>query len=65
MWSNSAPQIGIQISVHDLGLHSDAAMANLNLSNGKFPAKLPFLDEKNYEQWVVQMKVVFHFQDVF
>jgi len=33
-------------------------------NNGNFPANLPILNGKNYDNWCKQMKVVFGFQDV-
>jgi hypothetical protein len=32
--------------------------------NGAFPGNLPILNDKNYDSWCKQMKVVFRFQDV-
>ncbi|CAJ2677087.1 unnamed protein product [Trifolium pratense] len=37
-------------------------MATFN--NGQFPANLPVLDGKNYDNWSKQMKVLFNYQDV-
>ncbi|XP_045828918.1 uncharacterized protein LOC123920669 [Trifolium pratense] len=37
-------------------------MATFN--NGQFPANLPILDGKNYDNWSKQMKVLFNYQDV-
>lgn len=40
-------------------------MVSLRLNNnGNFPANFPVLDGKNYHRWVVQMKVIFRYQDV-
>jgi len=33
-------------------------------SNGNFPASMPVLKGKNYDDWCAQMKVIFLFQDV-
>lgn len=33
-------------------------------SNGSYPANLPVLDGKNFEQWCVKMGVIFGFQYV-
>jgi hypothetical protein len=33
-------------------------------NNGNFHAHLPVFDGKNYDQWVVKMKVIFRYQDV-
>ncbi|XP_006575979.1 uncharacterized protein [Glycine max] len=33
-------------------------------SNGNFPASMPVLKGKNYDDWCAQMKVIFRFQDV-
>ena len=33
-------------------------------SNGNFPASMPVLIGKNYDDWCAQMKVIFRFQDV-
>ncbi|KAG4915307.1 hypothetical protein JHK87_052864 [Glycine soja] len=33
-------------------------------SNGNFPASMPVLKGKNYDDWCVQMKVIFRFRDV-
>ncbi|KHN13760.1 hypothetical protein glysoja_046172, partial [Glycine soja] len=32
--------------------------------NGNFPASMPVLKGKNYDDWCAQMKVIFRFQDV-
>ena len=32
--------------------------------NGHFPATLPILNSKNYDNWCKQMKVVFCYQDL-
>lgn len=39
-------------------------MANAGDNNDQFPTKLPVLDEKNYDRWLLQMKVIFCYQDV-
>lgn len=39
-------------------------MANGGANNGQFPTKLLILNGTNCDRWVVQMKVVFHYQDV-
>lgn len=39
-------------------------MANSGSNNGQFLAKLLILDGKNYDRWIIQMKVVFRYQDV-
>jgi len=33
-------------------------------NNGNFLAQLPVFDGKNYDQWVVKMKVIFRYQIV-
>ena len=33
-------------------------------SNGNFPASMPILKGKNYDDWCAKMKVIFRFQDV-
>ena len=33
-------------------------------SNGNFPASMPILVSKNYDDWCAQMKLIFRFQDV-
>jgi hypothetical protein len=30
-----------------------------NSNNGNFPAHLPVFDGKNYDQWIMKMKVIF------
>ena len=32
--------------------------------NGNIPAHLPIFEGKNFEQWIVKMKVIFRFKDV-
>lgn len=39
-------------------------MANSSSSNGQFLTKLPVFDDKNYDCWIIQMKVIFRYQDV-
>lgn len=39
-------------------------MAGSNGNSNYFPANLPILDGKNWEQWCVRMGVIFGFQDV-
>lgn len=39
-------------------------MANTGGNNGQFPAKLLIIDSKNYDRWIVQLKVIFRYQDV-
>jgi len=33
--------------------------------NNNFHAHLPIFEGKNYDQWIVKMKVIFRYQDVF
>ncbi|CAL0320942.1 unnamed protein product [Lupinus luteus] len=33
-------------------------------TNGSFPANLPILDDKNWNKWSIQMKVIFTYQEV-
>ncbi|MCI62743.1 retrovirus-related pol polyprotein, partial [Trifolium medium] len=33
-------------------------------SSNSFPANLPILDGKNWDQWCVKMNVIFGFQEV-
>lgn len=40
------------------------AMANSSSSNDQFPAKLPVFVGKNYDRRIMQMKVIFLYQDV-
>ena len=50
-----APTTGIQ-SRGSRSLDTEIEMAS---SNGNFPASMPVLKGKNYDDWCAQMKVIF------
>ena len=54
------PTTGFQ-STGSRSLDTEIEMAS---SNGNFPASMPILKGKNYDDWCAQMKVIFRFQDV-
>ena len=60
MKSFFVPTTGIQ-SRGSRSLDIEIEMASLN---GNFPASMPVLKGKNYDDWCAQMKVIFRFQDV-
>ena len=39
-------------------------MTNGTTTSTQFPTNLPVFKGENYQRWVVQMKVIFRFQDV-
>jgi len=36
----------------------------VKFNHGQFPTNLPILDNKNYDKWIKQMKLLFSYQDV-
>ena len=60
MKSFFVPTTGIQ-SRGSRSLDTEIEMAS---SNGNFPASMPVLIGKNYDDWCAKMKVIFRFQDV-
>ena len=53
-----------QTSIQSWGSRSLDIEIEMASSNGNFPASMPVLVGKNYDDWCAQMKLIFRFQDV-